>query len=144
MRLGVALELAVDTPMLLTLVLHEDNVTFYRDLTLLGSAPMPRLLTDCYNSQARLPSHAPPSSRVAAARRSSPSAATRAALASVTPKVRESVTAITVPAVSQDMAVADLVTKQPRHLPGYLPRHLSRQKVAATETHRRRHQISVA
>jgi hypothetical protein len=37
--------------MLLTLVIDEDNVTFYRDLTLLGSAPMPRLLTDCYNSQ---------------------------------------------------------------------------------------------
>ena len=34
-------------------VITADNATFYRDLNLLGTAPMPRLLTDCYNHQAR-------------------------------------------------------------------------------------------
>ncbi len=62
-RLEEKWALATDTPMLLTLVMDEDNVTFYRDLTLLGSAPMPRLLTDCYNSQVSLPSLSVPWSR---------------------------------------------------------------------------------
>jgi hypothetical protein len=34
-------------------VISETSASFYRDLTFLGSAPIPRPLTDCYNYQVK-------------------------------------------------------------------------------------------
>jgi hypothetical protein len=39
--------------MLLTMVVAGGNVTFYRDLEALGSVPVPRPISDCYNGQVR-------------------------------------------------------------------------------------------